>query len=162
MLASSQQVERSKGQDLKSTPLLNNSEKFLQAIKRGRCQGVDEQPCGVGGRGSPVVNFTAEYGVKVLASYLFVPYSRDYQLKERTTMSRREVQAQIEHPRLYALYQQHWSIRLLGRLVEGKKARKARAPRQPRVQRSTYDGSPAPRTVVMHVHAGATVNLHNI
>ncbi len=76
---------------------------------------------------------------------------------------RKERQAQQAHPKLYALGQ-HSPIRLLGRLVWNRKALKAAGKRRrhaPYVQHSVYRSQP-PRTVVVHVYAGATVNLTNV
>jgi hypothetical protein len=42
-----------------------------------------------------------------------------------------------------------------------RRSRRSRVARTPRVQRSVYR-SRAPRTVVVHVYAGATVNLTNV
>jgi hypothetical protein len=82
------------------------------------------------------------------------------------SMTRKAIQAQIDHPKLYALHQ-HAPIRLLGKFAWSRKATKAaerqeRKSRRPYVQRSTYYGSRQPRSVVVHVYAGATVNLHNV
>lgn len=72
-------------------------------------------------------------------------------------MTRKERQAQAEHPRLYALHQ-HAPIRFLERLFWTRKALKAAKKR-----RSAALQPYAPRTrshvVHIHVYAGATVNL---
>lgn len=94
--------------------------------------------------------------------------------KGKDAMTRQERQAQTAHPKLYAL-NQHRLVRALAPVadfleaavshattVKTRGGRKARPPRQPRVQRSTYYGSRTPRTVVAHVYSGATVNLHNV
>lgn len=86
---------------------------------------------------------------------------------EMTRQQRQARQAQVEHPRLYAL-QQHGPIRLLGSLLWTPKAQKvARKAAQaaPRAQAPVtrayrpFMAASEPRTVVVHIHAGAVVNF---
>lgn len=82
-------------------------------------------------------------------------------------MTRKERQAQVEHPKLYALGQ-HGVTKWLHGLVWTPKAEKvarkaARA--MPRAQTPVtrayrpFMAAAAPRTVVVHVHAGAVVHF---
>lgn len=88
-----------------------------------------------------------------------------------TRQQRQARQAQIEHPKLYAL-QQHGPIRLLGSLLWTPKAQKVarkaakHAQAAPRAQEAPvtrayrpFIAASAPRTVVVHIHTGAVVHF---
>ena len=74
-----------------------------------------------------------------------------------TRQQRQARQAQVEHPRLYAL-QQHSPIRLLSSLLWTPKAVKI-ARKHAKAAQRVYSASTSPRTVVVHVHAGAVVHF---
>ncbi len=74
-------------------------------------------------------------------------------------MTRNEHQAQVEHPRLYAL-QRHGFVRLLGSLFWTPRAlRTARKHANPPRAHMPYTAATTPKMIVVHIHEGAIVHF---